>query len=143
MKQPDEIVRELVAQWIAKAEEDLGLATHLVAEDAPWRSAVGFHSQQAAEKFMKAFLVRHQVEFPKTHALGELLDLIAKVDEPLADSLRGTTALNPYGVAVRYPSEEPEPTADEAKVAVSLAKKVRDAILGWLGNYLGGAPHSP
>lgn len=35
MKPPDEIVRELVRQWIAKAEADVGLAEHLVAEDTP------------------------------------------------------------------------------------------------------------
>jgi HEPN domain-containing protein len=31
----------------------------------------GFHAQQAAEKYIKAFLVRHQVEFPKLTILND------------------------------------------------------------------------
>jgi hypothetical protein len=36
---------------------------------------VSFHAQQAAEKSPKALLIRHQVDFGKTHNLGELLQL--------------------------------------------------------------------
>lgn len=88
-----------------------------------------FHSQQAAEKFLKAFLTWHQVEFPKTHVFGELLDLISQVDMNLAESIEGVTKLNPYGVEVRYPSDLPEPTRAEAEEALALARSVRDAIL--------------
>jgi hypothetical protein len=57
MKPPDAIRRELVAQWLARAEEDLGVARHLLAERLPYYTAIGFHAQQAAEKYVKAFLV--------------------------------------------------------------------------------------
>jgi len=52
---------------------------------------VGFHAQQAAEKFIKAFLVRHQIEFPKTHDIGLLRQLVARVE---ARSLSGYNFLN-------------------------------------------------
>ncbi|MCX6550713.1 MAG: HEPN domain-containing protein, partial [Acidobacteria bacterium] len=87
MKPPDEIRREIVAQWVARADEDLSVARHLLAEKLPYHGAIGFHAQQAAEKFLKAYLVAHQVEFPKTHDLGRLLDLIAPVDGALATAL--------------------------------------------------------
>jgi hypothetical protein len=32
MKPPDEIRREIVAQWLARADEDLSVARHLLAE---------------------------------------------------------------------------------------------------------------
>ena len=37
------------------------------------------------------------------------------------------TALNPYGVELRYPGDMPEPDSAEAATAFDLAKKVRDA----------------
>lgn len=50
MRSPEEVKRDLVGQWILRAEQDFGLADHLVAHDAPWLNAVAFHAQQAAEK---------------------------------------------------------------------------------------------
>lgn len=93
---------------------------------APYLEAIGFHAQQAAEKSLKAFLVRYQIEFPKTHDLGELLDLTATVDSSFAGSLREVTILTPYGVGIRYPSDFPEMTRDDAQSAVELARKVRE-----------------
>ena len=56
---------------------------------------VGFHAQQAAEKFIKAFLVRHQVEFPKSHNVALLRQLVARVDPRLAETLAAADALTP------------------------------------------------
>ena len=132
MRPPEEVKRELVRQWLKKAEEDWAAANVLLAEDAPVLSAIGFHTQQVAEKHLKAFLTWHQVEFPKTHNLGELLDLISRVDASLAESLREITVLNPYGVDVRYPAEFPEMTDEDAQQAMELAGAVRDTILAAL-----------
>jgi HEPN domain-containing protein len=90
---------------------------------------LGFHCQQAAEKYLKVFLIHHQVNIPKTHDIVEILDLIAKVAPSLAQSLRELRALNPYGVDIRYPGDIPELTLPEAEHAVELAGKARDAIL--------------
>ena len=48
---------------------------------------VGFHAQQSAEKFIKAFLVSRQTEFPKTHDIALLRQLVARVDPDLAEKL--------------------------------------------------------
>lgn len=46
----------LVDEWVEKAEEDYR-AAHLVLEaDKPIPSVAAFHSQQCAEKFLKAYL---------------------------------------------------------------------------------------
>ena len=137
MKPPEEAKGELVRGWLAKAEADFIVARRLVAEGAPYLDAVCFHAQQAAEKYLKAFLVQHQVEFPKTHNLGELLDLISRADGHLAGSLSGVTALNPYGVDIRYPSDFPQVNEAEAEKAVGLADAVRKAILTTLTQHLG------
>ena len=129
MKPPEQVRREIVEQWLAKADEDLGVAQHLLATNTSYFPTIGFHAQQAAEKFLKAFLVLCQVEFRKTHDLGELLDLVAGIDTPLADSLQQTTALNPYSVAFRYPGDAPHVSLEDVQHAVNLATAVRGSIV--------------
>ncbi len=92
-------------------------------------STVCFHSQQAAEKYLKAFLTHHQVEFPKTHAIDQLLDLIAPVNGNLSESLRDVIVLTSYGVDVRYPGDFPNVTGSDAQRAIQLAEKVRGSVL--------------
>lgn len=132
MRPPEKVKAEIVRQWLRKAETDLEAAEVLFFKDPPLLYPACFHSQQAAEKYLKAFLTWHQVEFPKTHALGELLDLISQVDGDLADKLSGLTALNPYGVEVRYPGDTPEPNGQQAEEALGLGRSVRKAVLNVL-----------
>ena len=126
MPPPEEEVRRgLVGRWVHKANEDVRAAESLLAQKPPLLYPSCFHSQQAAEKYLKALLTWREVEFPKTHVIGELLDLLATVAESLVEA----TALNPYGVEVRYPGDLPEPNRDETTAALTLARKTRDAIL--------------
>lgn len=129
MKPFEEVKREFVKRWLNKARQDMELVEYLVSQGAGHFNAVAFHSQQAAEKYLKALLVYHQVEFPKTHNLGKLLDFLRGPDAPLAESLRGITVMNPYGVDVCYPDDAPEVTSDKAAEAAKLAATVRDAVL--------------
>lgn len=46
-----------------------------------------FHAQQCVEKYLKARLCEAGIEFPKTHVLAALLDLVAPV-EPLWETYR-------------------------------------------------------
>jgi HEPN domain-containing protein len=62
-----------------------------------------FDAQQAAEKALKAILVQRQVAFPKTHALADLLTLVAKAGIELPADVADATLLTPYAVEARYP----------------------------------------
>ncbi len=61
-----EEVRLVAKRWLTKAVDDLE-AARLVLDAAdridPWVAT--FHAQQAAEKALKALLVRDQVSFPR------------------------------------------------------------------------------
>jgi len=129
MRPPDKIRDEFVRQWLLKAEEDFNAAKSLIAYGASFLSTVCFHSQQAAEKYLKAFLTYHQVEFPKTHDIDELLDLIAPTDSKLPESLRDVIVLTNYGVDVRYPGDFPNVTSSDAQQAIQMAEKVRRLVL--------------
>ena len=98
-------------------------------QDPPLLYPSCFHAQQAAEKYLKALLTWHQIEFPKTHAIEQLLDLVKDAEPETASSLRDAVALTPYGVDIRHPGDQPEPNREEAREAVELARKVRDTVM--------------
>ena len=129
-KSPDRAIQRLVEAWIRKAEADIRLAEHLLEENAPFWDAIAFHCQQGAEKYLKAFLVGHQVEFPKTHNIRELLGYVATVDKRFAQSLKPSRVLTPYGVVVRYPDDIHRVDRKKAETALGLAQKVEKSILG-------------
>jgi HEPN domain-containing protein len=137
MKRPEDEIRRLVSEWLAKADLDLQTVHRLCPED-PFRDIVAFHAQQAAEKYLKALLTRHQVEFPKTHELRRLLDLLAEVEPQLAASLTDIKWLEPFGVEVRYPGDRPDTLPGDERRARDLAQMVRDAVCAALSPYLAG-----
>jgi HEPN domain-containing protein len=132
MKQPEDARIALVRQWAQKAEEDLAAVAALLSHEHPLLSPVCFHAQQAAEKYLKAFLTFNEIAFPKTHSIAALLDLVSQTAPQLAADLEDAIELTPYGVEVRYPGDIPELSLAEAKEAVALAKKVRDAVMAKL-----------
>jgi HEPN domain-containing protein len=65
----------VVAEWVEKAEGDFHSAEReLRARKDTNYDAVCFHAQQCAEKYLKAFLVQHQISFRPIHDLEVLLD---------------------------------------------------------------------
>ncbi|WP_300041212.1 HEPN domain-containing protein [Methanospirillum sp.] len=65
--------KESVKLWCLKAENDLKNACHEVEHEDPALDTVCFHAQQAAEKYLKAYLLFHDCEIPKTHVLMRLI----------------------------------------------------------------------
>jgi len=97
-------MREITREWVAKAEGDFRSAEALLNQiEIPEIDAACFHCQQCAEKYVKAFLTEHDVDFPRNHDLVRLLMLCLTVDknfETIRDHLR---RLENYGVIIRYP----------------------------------------
>ncbi|MEI6684370.1 MAG: HEPN domain-containing protein [Bacteroidota bacterium] len=70
----NEDTKQYVLQWIEKAEEDRLVVQQLVAADSTARGAIGFHCQQAAEKFIKAYLIFLGIDPERTHNLEFLVE---------------------------------------------------------------------
>jgi len=128
MTPPEEVVRRLAGDWLAKAAVDLLVCERLLGQGAAFFETVAFHAQQAAEKSLKALLVARQVEFPKTHDIARLVELVTPGDERLAEALADAAELTPFGVEYRYPGEYAPVTAEAANACVSLARKVHDEM---------------
>jgi HEPN domain-containing protein len=136
MRTPEQVKWDFVQQWIGKAQKDLRAAEILLrGEDLGDYDSVGFHAQQAAEKFMKAVLVRHQVEFPKTHDIALIRRLIAQVNQSLSARLAPGDVLTSYAVDFRYPGDSPPLTKDGGTQALQLAQQVGDVVLDHLKPY--------
>jgi HEPN domain-containing protein len=80
-----------------------------------------FHCQQACEKALKALLCCLQTPFRKVHALNELGNLALQSFPELDPSLEKIAHLSGYAVTSRYPSNEPDPEADEAHANYQIA----------------------
>lgn len=136
MRSPDQVIWDLVREWLQRAEEDLLVARELMERDRLSYNPVGFHAQQAAEKFLKGLLTRHQIPFPKTHDIEELLTLAERGTPGIHTELRIAETLLPYGVEVRYPGERPDLNREQGAEAVRLADRVRTAAMQRLEHYL-------
>ncbi len=128
MKPPEQVKLEFTQAWMGKAEGDFAAARHLLEGGPEYVFGAVFHAQQAAEKYIKAFLVWHQIEFSKTHDIKSLVELAALADAGIVEALENTEVLTPYGVEYRYPGDYPDVTLSAAHDAVRLAEQVRSAI---------------
>jgi HEPN domain-containing protein len=133
MQARDDALRHLVSQWTAKAAQDFEAAVHLLAEGGRFADTIGFLSQQSVEKYLKAFLVFRGIEFPRTHDIHKLLQLVATAHSSLAASLKDADLLTPFGVEVRYPGDTPEMLPGGASSSIELARRVRDAVMASIG----------
>ena len=125
----DEIIKDLVNKWIKKAEKDLLTAERELSFEDTITDTVCFHCQQTVEKYLKAFLVYHQIYFPKTHRIMDLLELCATKDSSFKDELEDADNLTDYAVEIRYPDVWLEPEIEDAKEAFEIAKKVKKIVL--------------
>jgi HEPN domain-containing protein len=119
---------DLVRGWVEKARRDLATAQSQLKVAEPLADIICFHAQQAAEKYLKAYLVWRDIEFPRTHALEDLV-LLAGATEPDFLPLKDeASVLTPYAVEARYPEFE-VPSLNDAEEAVSIAEKIQAFVL--------------
>lgn len=117
-----------IKNWIAKAEEDLRLIAHELAlpDEEIVTSAVCFHAQQAAEKYLKAFLSAKGVDFGKVHVLELLQEQCSRIDAEFSSLDVGN--LTDYAVQLRYPDYYYVPKVDEARKAHALAVAIKKFV---------------
>lgn len=119
-------VLAVVREWVAKAEGDLRAPVHLLTlgTDCPSK-IVCYHAQQCVEEYLKALLVLAGTDFPKTHDLDRLAQLL-----PRGSSVGLTPVeraeLSDHAVAARYPGAGEIPMRN-ARRAVRLARRARKA----------------
>jgi HEPN domain-containing protein/predicted nucleotidyltransferase len=116
-----------VLEWVQKAEGDFVTATELLKlRVTNTADSICFHCQQCAEKYAKAYLVHHSIEFARTHDLLELQSLCRQQDNTFAGILSEMGLLNNYSVHIRYPGRFS--SLEEAEGAAQAMNTVRTFI---------------
>ena len=119
----------IVRKWIDRARMDLRDAETLMQADRSGTVGICFHCQQAAEKALKGFLCCRDVAFQWSHDIEYLLKLSLQQDQSFERFLDSASILSDYAVEFRYPTDEPDPTIQEARQALTIAREVFDFIL--------------
>jgi HEPN domain-containing protein len=117
-------IKNLANEWFQYAEQDLHAANKLLGEI---NHITCFHSQQAAEKYIKGLLVLRQIDFRKSHDLGYLLGLL-NIEIPEKIFLASEN-LTEYAVEARYPGDFSSISDSEAEKAIAYANLIKNYIL--------------
>ena len=124
----DERVLTVVREWVRKAENDLRTAgyTLTMPEDCP-TDTVCFHAQQCVEKYLKGLLTFLEIRPPATHNIDVLVSAFPPRNRPGLGT-RDQHRLTEYATTTRNPGTyEPIPL-EEARMAVQIARRIRDSI---------------
>jgi HEPN domain-containing protein len=119
-------------RWIDYARADLAFAGAPLPPGGFYEQLC-FHAQQAVEKSIKAVLLHLRIDFPFTHDIHALVDLLPK-EIPRTLELVEAVELSPYAVLARYPGETEPVVEDEWREAL----KVAEAVVAWAGSLLRG-----
>ena len=109
-------------EWLNRARSNLALSK--AKRKGVYLEDLCFDAQQAAEKAIKAFLIKLDVDFPYVHDLAELLTLLEKSGQKIPASVRQAEELSRYAVLTRYPGMGPQIKQNEYKEAVKIAGEV-------------------
>lgn len=120
------------AEWIKKAEGDYGSA-RLEMRETPEQNfdASCYHSQQAAEKYLKAWLQEQNADFPKIHELLRLMRRCAKIDPGFRTLRPFLKPIDDFALRYRYPGDDA--TLADAEMAYQSVTEVRNFVRSKLG----------
>ncbi|NWF93477.1 MAG: HEPN domain-containing protein [Syntrophaceae bacterium] len=119
---------KIFREWLKKAEEDFGFARTSL-KQTRYYAQICFHFHQAAEKYLKAFIIANRLEFRPIHNLIKLLNICKNKNQRTEELEEACQYLNPFYIDTRYPVHWP--TQYDRKTALNAmrsAKKVRDWI---------------
>ena len=118
---------DLAHGWWRKGENDLANARLCVAANQALDTAC-FHAQQAAEKYLKAYMSLNEIEFPFIHNLEKLAELCARHDLNFTLIKEAAQSLTPFAIEARY-DDEFWPDIDTTREAIGIAERIRQFII--------------
>lgn len=116
--------REQGEMLLRKAAADEALVEKVIDDHDIANELVGYHCQQAVEKLLKARLVELGVNYPKTHNLLALVELLEDQGKQLPSDLADLDLLTPYATIYRY-EDLPQVGAFDRKMAREFIRRLR------------------
>jgi HEPN domain-containing protein len=108
--------------WMESARSDLAVAKIPLPPGGMYEQLC-FHAQQSVEKSIKAVLLALQIEFPFTHNLQILFDLLSLHIE-VPGHLQNASDLTEYAVTMQYPGDLEPVSESNYHYALELAEPV-------------------
>ena len=123
----------IVKEWLDKADEDFYFAESNLQDGSEFFSQICFHFQQAAEKYLKSYIIANDLDFDKVHDLVHLLRTCSGHDHMFTDLKEECILLNSAYIETRYPVHWPTSYTKEAAeqahaAAEKIARLVRDRL---------------
>ncbi len=109
--------------WLVRAYSNLRLAEKGQGKDIMLEDLC-FNAQQAAEKALKAVCLYKEQDFPKTHSITHLVDILEAAGVDVPDQIKFADVLTQYAVQTRYPGPIEEITFEEYQEALAIAARV-------------------
>ncbi len=122
-----ELEKNIVAQWIEKADHDLIAAQILIEANPLILDIACFHCQQAIEKYLKVFLIYHNQEAIFTHNLDFLAQQCSIIDDDFQNI--DMKNINQYAVKTRYPHDFVAPELSETKEYLKISEDIKKMVL--------------
>lgn len=120
--------QQVTSEWLKKADEDFEFAASVI-EESPFYAQICFHFHQAAEKYLKSYLIAAELEFKRIHDLPVLLKSCLLKEPGLESIVKDCKLLNRFYIDTRYPVHWPtEYTRQDAFEAKNAAEHIRDVI---------------
>lgn len=118
----------LAKDWFEKAAKDLKRVDVLMAAED--EEGAGFHLQQAAEKYLKGYLLGRGWPVKRTHDLVHLLEEALKYDQHFEKFREACRLVSQYYVEQRYPFPYPSgPSREALQAAITNIKQMVTHIL--------------
>jgi hypothetical protein len=92
----------LAALLARKAGEDATAVREFAGNPEISDGILGFHAQQAIEKWLKAVMATRGIEHPRIHDIGRLLQLLRSSGANLPENAEELDELTIYAVPLRY-----------------------------------------
>ncbi len=112
------------AEWFVHAQSDLSLARTGRDQKDVLPEQICFHAQQTVEKALKAILLAGRVDFPLTHDLEEILEIVEQCGIAIPAEIGQVGLLTPYAVEARYPGYSGAISSEDVDEAIRLAEQV-------------------
>ena len=125
MTQPERFPPDDPREWMNRARSNLALASNRI--PGTYLEDLCYEAQQAAEKAIKAVMIKRGIEFPYVHDLGRLLSILESVGESIPEEIYEAALLTKYAWEGRYPGViEPVSGQDYAE-----AIRIAEAVVRW------------
>lgn len=122
---------DTIKGWFRKGNSDL--ATVKACLKSECYDTACFHTQQAAEKYLKGYLASIDAESPFTHSLTMLVDICSRYDVAFRELYDLADLLTPYAITSRY-DQDFWPDIDTVTEALGASEIIRAFVQDHLPN---------